>query len=209
VILKKRAALNYMPEDVEKQGFDASTTQSSSSHPSDEVNTPNEHHITNAASLSYQAAVGEEPDQEKRMTVKRTFSRRTEEDIDAGAHLFGGDLTRTRTELEAEVKTKGQEEDPVILVHWEGDDDPENPQNFGFYYKIYITVLGAIIILNSTFTSSAPTGIIESQIAYFGFSQEVATLTISLWVAGYCLGPLIWGPLSVSSADFALFRIVT
>lgn len=30
----------------------------------------------------------------------------------------------------------------------------------------------------------------------FGFSDEVATLTISLFVAGYCLGPLLWAPLS-------------
>lgn len=30
----------------------------------------------------------------------------------------------------------------------------------------------------------------------FGISQEVATLTISLFVAGYCIGPLLWGPLS-------------
>ena len=31
---------------------------------------------------------------------------------------------------------------------------------------------------------------------YFGFGREVATLTISLFVAGYCVGPLFWGPLS-------------
>ena len=31
---------------------------------------------------------------------------------------------------------------------------------------------------------------------YFTFSEEVATLTISLFVAGYCVGPLVWGPLS-------------
>ena len=30
----------------------------------------------------------------------------------------------------------------------------------------------------------------------FGISREVATLTISLFVAGYCVGPLLWGPLS-------------
>lgn len=30
----------------------------------------------------------------------------------------------------------------------------------------------------------------------FGFGDEVATLTVSLFVAGYCLGPLVWGPLS-------------
>lgn len=30
----------------------------------------------------------------------------------------------------------------------------------------------------------------------FGFGTEVATLTIALFVAGYCIGPLFWGPLS-------------
>ena len=30
----------------------------------------------------------------------------------------------------------------------------------------------------------------------FGFSIEVGTLTVSLFVAGYCVGPLLWGPLS-------------
>jgi MFS family permease len=30
----------------------------------------------------------------------------------------------------------------------------------------------------------------------FHMSQEIGTLTISLFVAGYCVGPLLWGPLS-------------
>ena len=30
----------------------------------------------------------------------------------------------------------------------------------------------------------------------FGFSREVGALVISLFVAGYCVGPLLWGPLS-------------
>jgi hypothetical protein len=30
----------------------------------------------------------------------------------------------------------------------------------------------------------------------FGFGREVGTLTISLFVAGYCCGPLLWGPAS-------------
>ena len=30
----------------------------------------------------------------------------------------------------------------------------------------------------------------------FGFSIEVGTLTVSLFVAGYSVGPLLWGPLS-------------
>ena len=31
---------------------------------------------------------------------------------------------------------------------------------------------------------------------HFGFSLEVGALLISLFVAGYCVGPLVWGPLS-------------
>lgn len=135
----------------------------------------------------------------------RTFSRRTAMTEDCGAHVFGGDLTRTRTELdvqrfESRMRTReGEEEvgkEEPILVNWEGDNDRENPQNFSLWYKCYVTVFGAILVLNSTFTSSAPNGVGPQQMTYFGFSREVNTLLISLWVAGYCLGPLIWGPLS-------------
>lgn len=42
-----------------------------------------------------------------------------------------------------------------------------------------------------TFASSAPSGIVPQLIEEFGFGEEVATLTISLFVAGYCIGPLL------------------
>ena len=48
----------------------------------------------------------------------------------------------------------------------------------------------------STFSSSAPSPIIPALMQEFGFSTEVGTLTISLFVAGYCVGPLLWAPLS-------------
>ncbi|KZT67533.1 MFS general substrate transporter [Daedalea quercina L-15889] len=57
-------------------------------------------------------------------------------------------------------------------------------------------MLGGLLVLNATFASSAPEGIEEAMMAYFTFSEEVAVLTISLFVAGYCVGPLVWGPLS-------------
>lgn len=37
---------------------------------------------------------------------------------------------------------------------------------------------------------------IPQYIAYFGISQEVATLTVSLFLCGYIAGPLAWGALS-------------
>jgi MFS family permease len=42
---------------------------------------------------------------------------------------------------------------------------------------------------------------------YFGFGAEVATLTVSLFIAGYCLGPLLWGPLSEDIGRRPVFLI--
>ena len=44
-------------------------------------------------------------------------------------------------------------------------------------------------------------------IEYFQTSQEVATLTISLFVAGYCVGPLLWGPMSETFGRRPIFII--
>ncbi len=55
-----------------------------------------------------------------------------------------------------------------------------------------------------TFASSSPSGVAGNLMAYFSFSEEIATLTISLFVAGYCVGPLLWGPLSEIRASFFL-----
>ncbi len=43
--------------------------------------------------------------------------------------------------------------------------------------------------------------------AYFRYSEEVAILTISLFVAGYCVGPLFWGPVSESYGRRPVFVI--
>lgn len=47
-----------------------------------------------------------------------------------------------------------------------------------------------------TFASSAPSNLSPQMMEQFGFGKEVASLAISLFIAGYCVGPLVWGPLS-------------
>jgi MFS family permease len=76
--------------------------------------------------------------------------------------------------------------------------DLAHAQNWGETYRWALTGIAGLLVLNSTFASSAPSGIITPLRTEFGFSQEVAVLTISLFVAGYCVGPLLWGPLSES-----------
>ena len=41
-----------------------------------------------------------------------------------------------------------------------------------------------------------PVGVMPGLVEQFGFSREIGTLTIAIFVAGYCVGPLVWGPLS-------------
>ncbi|KAI0694864.1 major facilitator superfamily domain-containing protein [Cytidiella melzeri] len=65
-------------------------------------------------------------------------------------------------------------------------------QNSHFHFLFYFSSDARF----RTFASSAPSGIVPEMMHYFGFGQEVASLTIALFVAGYCVGPLFWGPLS-------------
>ncbi|KAL1707414.1 major facilitator superfamily domain-containing protein [Schizophyllum commune] len=118
-----------------------------------------------------------------------------------------------RTSTESRTPTIIEERDPSIQSHVErssqtektdsflvlfDDNDPENPQNWSRLKKWYLTMFGGVLVLNATFASSAPSGVIMQMMEEFTFSREVATLTIALFVAGYCVGPLFWGPLSES-----------
>lgn len=71
-----------------------------------------------------------------------------------------------------------------------------------------------IISVNRTFASAAPSNLAVQIEEQFGMGDEVFTLTVSLFIAGYCIGecnsqslsilkllmqnagPLLWGPLS-------------
>lgn len=125
----------------------------------------------------------------------RTFSRR--EPVEGGetSHPFGGDLERAQTENHLE-RFQSQAGKDTIIVHWEGENDRENPFTWSRTYRWYLTMLAGLLVLNSTFTSSAPSGVIPQLERHFGFGREVATLSLSIFIAGYCLGPLLWGPLS-------------
>ncbi|WRT68612.1 uncharacterized protein IL334_005590 [Kwoniella shivajii] len=98
-------------------------------------------------------------------------------------------------------ETKGP--DPWSVQFEPGD--KANPKNWGVLYRWVLTGIAGLLVLNSTFASSSPSGIVQDMEEYFGFSQEVAVLTISLFVAGYCIGPIVWGPLSESYGRRPIF----
>jgi DHA1 family multidrug resistance protein-like MFS transporter len=75
-------------------------------------------------------------------------------------------------------------------------DDPENPQNYSFGRKCYITAIAITLVMNATFSSSAPSGTLQGISNDLHVSFEAAGLVTTLFLVGYCAGPLFWAPLS-------------
>ncbi|KAL0565406.1 hypothetical protein V5O48_016621 [Marasmius crinis-equi] len=88
-----------------------------------------------------------------------------------------------------------EKKDPYLVDHLELD-DPRNPQGWSRVKKWYLTMAAGLLVFNATFASSAPGGVSQALMHEFQMSREVSILMISLFVAGYCVGPLLWGPLS-------------
>jgi multidrug resistance protein len=74
--------------------------------------------------------------------------------------------------------------------------DSENPHNWSRIFRWYITLVASLLVVCVAFGSSIVTGglgLIEQK---YHVSLEVATLTCSIMVCGFAIGPLLWSPLS-------------
>ncbi len=74
--------------------------------------------------------------------------------------------------------------------------DIENPKNWSAARRWYITVVSVLLVVNATFASSSPSGCLESISRELHVSVEASGLVITLFLLGYCAGPLVWAPLS-------------
>jgi DHA1 family multidrug resistance protein-like MFS transporter len=75
-------------------------------------------------------------------------------------------------------------------------DDNENPMKFPVWKKWTMTVLSTSTTLSATFGSSVFSSAVGVMSEEFGVSETVMLLGVSLYVTGFALGPLLWGPLS-------------
>ncbi|THX81670.1 putative caffeine resistance protein 5 [Aureobasidium pullulans] len=84
----------------------------------------------------------------------------------------------------------------VNLVDWWGPNDPECPTNWSQGKKFFVTFL-ICLLTTSIYIGSSIYSAGEQQITMvFGVSTVVATIGLTLFVAGYGLGPMIWSPMS-------------
>lgn len=74
--------------------------------------------------------------------------------------------------------------------------DIENPKNWTAARRWYITIVAISLVISSTFASSSPSGCLNSISEHFGVSVLVSNLVTTLFLLGYCFGPLLWAPLS-------------
>ncbi|RDL37995.1 MFS multidrug transporter-like protein [Venustampulla echinocandica] len=74
--------------------------------------------------------------------------------------------------------------------------DIENPKNWSKARRWYITSVAVLLVVNATFASSSPSGCLKGIAKEFDISLEVAGLVVTLFLLGYCFGPLFWAPLS-------------
>lgn len=76
------------------------------------------------------------------------------------------------------------------------ENDIENPINWSKGRRLYITIVAILLVLNATFASSSPSGCLEGISEEFGVSPTATGLVITLFLLGYCFGPLFFAPLS-------------
>lgn len=86
-------------------------------------------------------------------------------------------------------------------------DDPEDPKNFTFGRKCYITGIAIAMVMNATFSSSAPSGTFQGISEDLHVSSEATGLVTTLFLLGYCADPLFWAPLSEFYGRRPIFHI--
>ena len=74
--------------------------------------------------------------------------------------------------------------------------DPENPKNWSRAYKWYCTMVVAFTCFVVAFNSSVVTADIQGVSKQLDVSDEVSLLTVSFFVVGFGIGPMVFAPMS-------------
>lgn len=106
---------------------------------------------------------------------------------------FGGDEARPNGETSPSTDPeKGRD---VEMIDWLPN-DPDNPMNWSTRKKFYVTFEIVFLTFSVYIGSAIYTAGIISVTEEFHVSRVAATLGLTLFVAGYGLGPMVWAPMS-------------
>jgi hypothetical protein len=89
----------------------------------------------------------------------------------------------------------GDDDERTIVYFGHGDKD--NPYNWPIKKKLYVVIVGMIMVLNSTMGSALPSGTTSFVREYWNVENDLLlVLPVSIYLIGYILGPMIFAPLS-------------
>lgn len=143
-------------------------------------------------------------EKENEQQISSPESKIEEEDVEA--NLSGGnDIARVLSNGASIIREKSRNlvkplpqvqvnDKDTIVVDWYGDDDPENPVNWSKAKKILVTVCINILTFSVYAGSSIATPGIEGMIKEYNVSLTKGTMTLSVFIMGYAVGPLILAP---------------
>lgn len=141
-----------------------------------------------------------------RRTLDRYESRPTQDaaevlDLPYGTLNDTADMTEFTEETAAGVIPKrtisritGKEEEHELVTF--KIEDPENPKNWSKAYKWYCTMVVALTCFVVALASSIITADLEGPAEEFHVSHEVTLVTITVFVIGFGVGPLVFAPCS-------------
>ncbi|KAL5592798.1 hypothetical protein FOBRF1_013106 [Fusarium oxysporum] len=110
-----------------------------------------------------------------------------------------------------DIETQRQfEKDDPDALDWDGPEDPDNPMNWPPRKRTAHIILIALVQLVSNLASTmfAPAGELLMNDFDF-FSRTLSSLSVSIYVLGFAVGPLIWAPLSEVYGRFPIYIIST
>ncbi|CZR60891.1 related to FLR1-Putative H+ antiporter regulated by yAP-1 and involved in multidrug resistance [Phialocephala subalpina] len=102
----------------------------------------------------------------------------------------------TRRNEASGVMVDPEEGRDATIVTWFSEDDPENPMNWSMGKKHFVTFLICLLTFSVYIGSAIYSAGTQEITQVFGVSQVAATLGLTLFVAGYGLGPMIFTPMS-------------
>ena len=103
----------------------------------------------------------------------------TSQDVEADAASLPPELPPSKK------KTTEDIEKAEIQVHWDGDDDPKNPQNWSTFFKSWVTLQLGMLAFGASLASSITAPADRTIAEYIGVSENVVVLNVSLYVIGF------------------------
>lgn len=120
-----------------------------------------------------------------------------EKQVDLEKADNSGDISGESSSRTSNDGNDAGEETHVKTIVSFGRNDPLNPYCWPLSRKLYVTIAGILLVLNSTIGSSLAAGASSQTSEQFGVTNQTQlVLPTSMYLVGYVLGPLAFSPLS-------------